>query len=129
MNTNHSKPSFLCKRCGAITTNPVRLCKKHRYLHHSKPESKPYHTKEWQEVRQIKLAANPLCELCELDQLTTPATHVHHIDGNPKNNKQENLQSLCYDHHECHHSRLGCRLCRIKKCSLLKQMGGWGAKS
>jgi len=53
----------------------------------------------WRRIRKMVLAEEPLCRECLKHGIVKPATDVHHIDGNPKNNKRENLEPLC---HECH---------------------------
>jgi 5-methylcytosine-specific restriction protein A len=60
------------------------------------------YTKNWQKIRRMHLAKHPLCVECEVKDIIEPATDVHHIDGNNRNNVEENLQSLC---HQCHSRR------------------------
>ena len=61
-----------------------------------------YHTKQWRELRKLKLNMNPLCQQCQAQSLTEAATVVDHINpvqegGDPF--RLENLQSLCASHH------------------------------
>jgi 5-methylcytosine-specific restriction protein A len=67
------------------------------------------YTHRWQKVRKRKLSKNPLCEIHSQRDEIVPAVLVHHIDKNPKNNKSENLQSLCNRCHEELHHREGDR--------------------
>lgn len=65
----------------------------------------------WRRLRQMYLAANPLCEECLRAGRITPATQVHHKDGNPNNSAWSNLESLCL---ECHSRKTA------------KEQGRWG---
>jgi 5-methylcytosine-specific restriction protein A len=55
---------------------------------------------QWQKARKWKLRESPLCERCIKPR---PAELVHHRDRNPRNNAQENLESLCQYCHEIEH--------------------------
>ncbi|MBA4417239.1 MAG: HNH endonuclease [Syntrophus sp. (in: bacteria)] len=52
----------------------------------------------WAKVRTMKLNADPLCERCGY-----VAVLVHHKDRNPRNNREENLESLCKEDHVKEH--------------------------
>lgn len=68
-----------------------------------------YNSREWRELREQKLRANPLCEVCEQKGIVTAAHQVHHIhpieDSHSVQEMRkwafmyENLQSLC---DQCH---------------------------
>jgi len=59
-----------------------------------------YDKRLWRDrIRPAQLRREPLCEACLMKGKTVLATDVDHIDGNPYDNDEENLQSLC---HECH---------------------------
>ena len=84
-------------------------CEKHwktvsaKYEKRRETAVKRGYTSRWHKLRKWKLAKNPVCQNCSLKLITTVADIVHHIDKNPKNNKIENLQSLCrYCHDEIH---------------------------
>lgn len=74
-----------------------------------KERMKVYNSARWRELRRIKLADNPICELCEAEGRTTLATDVHHKQSfmdflDPETRKvmaysYGNLMSLC---DECH---------------------------
>lgn len=53
-------------------------------------------------VRPAALAREPLCRFCFEQGRTTQATEVDHIDGNSKNNADDNLRCLC---RSCHSRR------------------------
>ena len=89
--------------CGALTTGSY--CEKHKghYDRARGTATQRGYSSRWRRIRAQKLAVNPLCERCEVEGKTRPATLVHHIDRNPKNNRMENLESLCVQHHEEEH--------------------------
>ena len=49
--------------------------------------------------RLIRIRDNDLCQICSTKKIGKRNLDVHHIDGNKKNNKSENLITLC---HTCH---------------------------
>lgn len=56
--------------------------------------------RKWREsTRRNKLAKDPLCERCSAPEAPVEAEEVHHKDGNPRNNRWENLESLCKSCH------------------------------
>ncbi len=74
----------------------------------NKDSVKFYHSAAWEGCRQIKLSANPYCELCLLGGVHTPATHVHHrqeITTHPHLALDiDNMQSLCLPCHSRVHA-------------------------
>ena len=50
-------------------------------------------------IRDQALAREPLCRSCTTCGDDTPATEVDHIDGDPRNNRRENLRPLCKSCH------------------------------
>lgn len=56
----------------------------------------------WRGVRRWVLARRPRCADCARLGRVTLATEVHHLDGNPRNNHDDNLLSLCKP---CHSRR------------------------
>ena len=67
--------------------------------------NEPLHTTRWRKIRDSKLGVHPLCERCERYGRDVLATVVHHIDKNERNNRYQNLESLCRDCHEKEHRR------------------------
>ena len=109
------RPKKICAfpTCPELTTG--RFCP-----HHKKKVSADYektretatqrgYTHRWQKIRNHKLKSDPLCEIHIQEKRVVPAVLVHHIDKNPKNNKKENLQSLCNRCHEKLHHKDGDR--------------------
>lgn len=43
-----------------------------------KDKAEIYNSREWRELRILKLRANPLCEVCEQEGIVTSAHAVHH---------------------------------------------------
>lgn len=57
---------------------------------------------QWQKIRLVILAQEPLCRFCKEAGRITMAEEVDHIDGDSFNNDQENLRPLC---RPCHLKR------------------------
>ena len=79
--------------CGELVTHG--RCAKHAYQDRSGPTNPKYLRKAWRELRAAKLRAEPLCKECFALGRVVPAACVDHKDGNPENDRAENLQSLC----------------------------------
>lgn len=107
------RPNKLCNfpSCPEYQTEKG-YCEKHFKIVSAKYEKqretavKRGYTSRWHKLRKWKLNKNPLCEICGIRPegiIVVEADLVHHIDKNPKNNKEENLQSLCrHCHDEIH---------------------------
>lgn len=58
-----------------------------------------YDTAQWQQLRALKLRANPLCEGCEAGGVLTPASEVDHVvsvsQAPELRADLSNLRSLC----------------------------------
>ena len=64
--------------------------------------SKRGYDSQWQRVRAIKLAEQPLCEDCLAEGVITLATEVHHVDKGAAAQGMHDvarLLSLCKKHH------------------------------
>ena len=59
----------------------------------------------WQRIRKAYLSKHPLCERCLTDERTRAADLVHHKDRNPRNNRYDNLESMCNACHDVEHKR------------------------
>jgi len=44
-----------------------------------KDKAEIYNSREWRELRILKLRANPLCEVCEREGIVTSAHAIHHV--------------------------------------------------
>ncbi len=59
----------------------------------------------WRKIRAVTLRAEPLCRRCRAENITRAAAHVHHINGNQHDNRADNLEPLCSQHHNQHTGR------------------------
>lgn len=64
------------------------------------------YTRTWEKVRIAQLYREPLCRIHKRDGFVKIADRVHHIDGNPTNNNESNLMSICRQCHEKIHGRV-----------------------
>ena len=83
----------------------------------AKDKQEIYNSREWRELRILKLRANPLCEVCEQEGIVTSAHAVHHRhpieDSTSKAEMRkwafmwENLVSVCDACHAKIHKEQG----------------------
>lgn len=108
--------------CPRLSRAPHGYCEGHTHIAQAKAEeakrkrwasdkrgsahSRGYDA-NWQRVRKAKLSAvRGLCEECGREGKLRPAKVVHHKDEDQHNNAQDNLEALCWMHHEMRHGRL-----------------------
>lgn len=104
------KPRHPCNYSGCPEITATRFCPKHEALDRKKYEEKRKtsvergYNSQWQKLRAMKLAQDPLCEEHLRQNVDVAATMVHHIkpvETNPELRLvMENLMSLCNPCHE-----------------------------
>lgn len=82
-----------------------------------KDKNEIYQSREWAEMRKMKMEANPWCEMCLAEHRYVSACLVHHIHPIEESTSKaemrkwafmwSNLQSLCRAHHAEVHSDVG----------------------
>jgi 5-methylcytosine-specific restriction protein A len=104
-----SKPLKPCRHPGCPELTSGRYCPAHEKKVNDEYEQRRGTAVErgynwnWHKIRNIKLAAFPLCERCEKTGRIVVAVLVHHKDRNPRNNDPVNLESLCEKCHQEEH--------------------------
>ncbi len=101
------KPKTACRMpgCPHLTPSGETYCEEHKREQHRTYNKKRKSANElgynfnWAKVRKQKIKRNPLCERCEGQGKTKQTEVVHHINEDPKDNRMENLESLC---NRCH---------------------------
>ena len=102
------KPKRPCShpRCPKLTEG--RFCEEHtkkenqRYERYQRdPAVKKRYGRTWKRIRDVYIAAHPLCEKCYKIGRITPAEEVHHIKPLSRGgtNAENNLLSLCKSCH------------------------------
>ena len=94
-----------------------------------------YNSKEWQELRIVKLRANPLCEECMKDGIVTAARCVHHVvpieTAKTKDEMwrlafdEHNLMALCFACHARIHKEMGSNTAKIVKARAEARQDRW----
>ena len=89
----------------------------------AKDKTEIYNSREWKELRIMKLRTNPLCEECMKQGIVTSARCVHHIvpieTARTKDEMKRlafdvnNLRSLCFACHARIHKELGSNTAKI----------------
>jgi 5-methylcytosine-specific restriction protein A len=107
------KPLKPCKHPGCRKLSQTGYCEEHQKVveknYRNRQDEKRGtatergYTWNWHKVRNMKLSENPLCERCEKNGKITIAVLVHHRDRNPRNNLEDNLESLCGMCHQEEH--------------------------
>ena len=78
----------------------AREKQRRRAMEAARPKNRirPYRTAAWRDARRQKLSIDPTCEFCR----TAEATEVDHVNGDPWDNRVDNLRSACK---RCHSAR------------------------
>ena len=88
-----NKKGNLCSICGSNTVMLKSTAKRGRYSH----RCYQCHHRPW--IRDKK----NFCELCGFIAHDKIQLDIHHLDGNHKNNNQENLMTICANCHRLEH--------------------------
>jgi len=96
--------------CGTLINEFDKKNRKRTYSfgHHHKGKSNWWKKKEFVKKRTSHERANKICpkEKCEINNtMCSKKLAIHHIDGNPFNNRKENLVCLCGTHHFLLHKK------------------------
>lgn len=107
--------------CREYINLPDRYCDKHRgnadktynrevrYNKDNIRYARFYASTGWRRARSYQLMKQPLCEQCLLEGKVKPATIVHHLEeirtNWDKRLDEENLESICQQHHNKEHKR------------------------
>lgn len=105
------KPKKACAYPGCGRTTTGRYCEKHQEV--AKQRTREYNRQrgsstalgygqQWRKIRALVLADEPLCRECSKSGRVKPATDVHHDNGDPTDNRRENLVPLCRECHSRH---------------------------
>ena len=89
----------------------------------AKDKADIYNSREWKELRIMKLRTNPLCEECMKQGIVTSARSVHHVvpieTARTKDEMKRlafdvnNLRALCFACHARIHKELGSNTAKI----------------
>ncbi len=103
------KPKHRCNKVGCNVLTSERYCPEHQREADAAYEAsrgnaaaRGYDSR-WAKVRQMRLVKSPLCQRCAKQGKVVPASLVHHKDRNPRNNHEDNHESLCEACHEEEH--------------------------
>lgn len=105
------KPPHSCNKPGCVRLTSERYCPEHQrqaeqaYDAQRGTATNRGYDRTWAKVRAMKMSRDPLCERCLVHGLTVAAVLVHHRDRNPRNNLDENLESLCDPCHDEEHRK------------------------
>jgi len=112
------KPKRPCGHPGCPHLTDGQYCEEHRREENTRynkyerdPESNRRYGRAWKRVRELYIAAHPLCEECLKQGRITPAEEVHHILPLSRGgtNDTANLMALCKPCHSSITARSGDR--------------------
>ena len=104
----------------------------------AKDKQEIYNSREWKELRIMKLRTNPLCEECMKQGIVTSARCVHHIvpieTARTKDEMKRlafdvnNLRALCFACHARIHKELGSNTAKIVRQRAEARQDRWADK-
>lgn len=100
-----SRAPHPCAKPGCPNLTNERYCTEHAHLNgqadreRGSSSARGYNA-AWQRIRLAALTRDPVCPLCRMENVIRPSSPVHHVNGNPKDNRRENLIAMCKEHHD-----------------------------
>ena len=101
----------------------------------AKDKQEIYNSREWKELRILKMRANPLCEECMKEGIVTSARCVHHIvpieTARTKDEMKRlafdinNLRALCFACHARIHKEMGSNTAKIVRARAEARQDRW----
>lgn len=95
VNGSSERKTGICVNCGDNVSRRAIRCKECNRISQFKDDCRDTTSRQRLEVKRYK-ANNPFCEICGIENVEF---ECHHVDGNPWNNKENNLQNLCISCH------------------------------
>lgn len=99
----YGAPQIICKKCNQITTHYAKgMCRNCWQKDEYYDKIKESNIRRWHNIslnRWKQITSK--CFLCDFDKVI----ELHHIDGDKKNNSDDNLIGLCPNHHRMIHNR------------------------
>lgn len=96
-----ARPMRPCTHPGCRRLSVDGRCPLHpRWMLRQPRTQRFYDSRRWRDhIRPSQLRRHPLCEECARPGHAVIATEVDHVDGDPTNNADTNLRSICKSCH------------------------------